>query len=136
MTPSTSGRNSSTPVPPGGPGPGQGGPLSGLNPSQNPTPNNSNSTPLPPPPNLDHPSPASSMLGNLPLPPSHMPGMMPNGMGSDMFSADFMSDITTGLDTFDPNIFRDSGDLNFERDFGQWFNPNDQALDDPLDHMK
>lgn len=88
MTPSASGGNSSTLVPPGGPGPGQGGPLSGLNPSQNPTPNNSNSTPLPPPPNMDHPSSTSSMLGNLPLPPTHMPGMMSNGMNSDMFVQD------------------------------------------------
>jgi len=129
------GGNSSTPVPPGGPGPGQGGPLSGLNPSKNPTPNNSNSTPLPPPPHMDHPSSASSMLGNLPLPPSHIPGMMSNGMNSDMFSTDFMNDITTGMDTFDSNIFRDSRDLAFERDFGPWFNPNDEVLDDPLYHM-
>jgi collagen type III alpha len=33
---------------------------------------------------------------------------------------------------FDPTMFRpDGGDLNFERDFGQWFNPDDvgQGLD-------
>lgn len=78
---------------------------------------------------MDHPSPASSMLGNLPLPPSHMPGMMSNGMSSDMFGADFMSDITTELVPFDPIIFRDAEDLNFERDFALWFNPNEVKWD-------
>ena len=79
--------------------------------------------------------PSPSMLGGNPAP--HM-GMMTNGMTPDLplFSADFMNDIGGALDTFDPSIFRDSGDLNFERDFGQWFNPNDQALDDSLDPMK
>ncbi|KAE9405445.1 hypothetical protein BT96DRAFT_1015663 [Gymnopus androsaceus JB14] len=135
MTPqSASGGNSSTPGPPGGQGQGQ-GPL-GLNhqpgpPSQNPTPN-SNPNPNPPPPSMD---PSPSMLAGNPAP--HM-GMMTNGMTPDLplFSADFMNDIGGALDTFDPSIFRDSGDLNFERDFGQWFNPNDQALDDSLDPMK
>ena len=41
-----------------------------------------------------------------------------------MFDGAFMN-LPDTLD-FDPTIFRpDGGDLNFERDFGQWFNPED-----------
>ncbi|KAJ3885800.1 hypothetical protein GG344DRAFT_82328 [Lentinula edodes] len=96
-----------------------------------------------PPPNMD-PSPGS-MLGNTPMPGmsgpmSGMPnGIGPGSMGSGMvginsginamngtgsdipfFGSDFMNDIEVGgLDTFDPNLFRDPGGvLNFERDFG------------------
>ncbi|KAJ3905995.1 hypothetical protein F5879DRAFT_689872 [Lentinula edodes] len=155
MTPTASGPAngpSSTPVPPGRPPS-----------SQNPTPNSGPHPGMPslPPPNMD-PSPGS-MLGNTPMsgmsgPMSGMPnGIGPGGMGSGMvginssinamngagsdipfFGSDFMNDIEVGgLDTFDPNLFRDpGGDLNFERDFGQWFNPNDQGLDDSLDPMK
>ncbi|KAJ4476120.1 hypothetical protein C8R41DRAFT_869771 [Lentinula lateritia] len=112
---------SSMPVPPGRP-------LS----SQNPAPNSG-----------PHPG---SMLGNTPMPGmsgpmSGMPnGIGPGGMGSGMvvincginvmngtgsdipfFRSDFMNDIEVGgLDTFDPNLFRDPrGDSNFKRDFGQ-----------------
>ncbi|KAJ3881594.1 hypothetical protein F5051DRAFT_102652 [Lentinula edodes] len=132
--------------------------------SQNPTPNSGPHPGMPPlpPPNMD-PSPGS-MLGNTPMsgmsgPMSGMPNGIggPGGMGSGIvginssinamngagsdipfFGSDFMNDIEVGgLDTFDPNLFRDpGGDLNFERDFGQWFNPNDQGLDDSLDPMK
>ena len=69
-----------------------------------------------------------------------MGGMNGGGLGADMPRVgDFMADMP-GVESFDPNIFRDTvgvgGDLNFERDFGQWFNPNDQALEDTLDSMK
>ncbi|KAE9405442.1 hypothetical protein BT96DRAFT_916167, partial [Gymnopus androsaceus JB14] len=104
-------------------------------PSLNPTFNSNPNPNLPlPPPSMNHS--ASSMLGGNPGPP-HMAGMMISGTTPDLplFSADFMNDIGGALDTFDPSIFRDSGDLNFERDFGQWFNPNDQALDGSLDPM-
>ncbi|KIK57030.1 hypothetical protein GYMLUDRAFT_771446 [Collybiopsis luxurians FD-317 M1] len=137
MTPTASGTSSSTPAP-GPPGPGN--PLAGLNmnpppslqSSQNPTPNSQSVPPPPPPP---------STMDSLGVGNQQMGGMNGGGLGADMpLFGDFMSDMA-GLESFDPNIFRDSvggvgGDLNFERDFGQWFNPNDQALEDSLDSMK
>jgi hypothetical protein len=54
--------------------------------------------------------------GNVNMPPSSDP-IQP-------FSADFIQSGASSLDDFqvDPSIFgSDSGDLNFERDFGQWF---------------
>ncbi|KAL0569708.1 hypothetical protein V5O48_012258 [Marasmius crinis-equi] len=49
----------------------------------------------------------------------------------DMFSADFMSSVASQLEAdFDSQLFRPEGDINFERDFGQWFNhPDDVTLD-------
>ena len=29
------------------------------------------------------------------------------------------------MEEFDASLFRPDGDINFERDFGQWFNPED-----------
>ncbi|KAJ3853696.1 Ribokinase-like protein [Lentinula lateritia] len=121
---------SSMPVPPGRPPS-----------SQNPAPNSGPHPGMPslPPPNMDH-SPGS-MLGNTPMPGmsgpmSGMPnGIGPGGMGSGMvginsginamngtgsdipfFGSDFMNDIEVdGLDTFNPNLFRDpGGDLNLK----------------------
>jgi hypothetical protein len=46
----------------------------------------------------------------------------------DLFSTDFIQSVASGFDEFDPNMFSSTGtdrDLNFERDFGQWFNPDD-----------
>ena len=42
-----------------------------------------------------------------------------------------LGDLTWGISDFDQTFLRqDPGDLNFERDFGQWFNPGgDAALD-------
>ncbi|KAF5386412.1 hypothetical protein D9757_006677 [Collybiopsis confluens] len=125
MTPTGTGPSSSTPGP-------SGNSLSGLPPSsQNQTPTNSQSGPPPPPP---------STMDSLGVGNPQMGGMMPNGAG--MSDIPFLDGFMTDLD-FDPNIFRDTtvgvgvgGDLNFERDFGQWFNPNDQALEDPLDPLK
>ena len=69
------------------------------------------------------------VLPGLP-PPSGMGG--PTDMG--MFDGAFMN-LPDTLD-FDPTtMFRpDGGDLNFERDFGQWFNPDDVGAG--LDGMK
>ncbi|KAF5379411.1 hypothetical protein D9615_006498 [Tricholomella constricta] len=70
------------------------------------------------------PSP-SSILGG---PPS-MGG--PPSLGGDMsgaiFSSDFIQSVASSLDEFNPDMsmFRPDGDINFERDFGQWFNPDD-----------
>ncbi|KAF8171435.1 hypothetical protein K438DRAFT_1773272 [Mycena galopus ATCC 62051] len=41
-----------------------------------------------------------------------------------------MASVVNGLDEFvDVGLFRGDGDLNFERDFGQWFNPDDVGME-------
>jgi hypothetical protein len=75
--------------------------------------------------NMTEPSP-SSMMGN----PSTSMNPAPQSMSTtdpmqpNLFPTDFM------LDDFqvDPSIFRPDTDLNFERDFGQWFT-DDVSLD-------
>ncbi|KAJ7268287.1 hypothetical protein C8J57DRAFT_1324828, partial [Mycena rebaudengoi] len=47
----------------------------------------------------------------------------------NLFSTDFIQSIANGLDEFDVGLFRGDGDLNFERDFGQWFNPDDVGIE-------
>ncbi|KAJ6527497.1 hypothetical protein B0H19DRAFT_542111 [Mycena capillaripes] len=45
------------------------------------------------------------------------------------FSSDFIQTVANGLDEFvDIGLFRGDGDLKFERDFGQWFNPDDVGM--------
>ena len=46
---------------------------------------------------------------------------------SNIFSSDFIAAVAASLDDFDPGIFRPDEDINFERDFGAWF--NDDLLD-------
>ncbi|KAJ7590466.1 hypothetical protein C8J56DRAFT_1163966 [Mycena floridula] len=53
-----------------------------------------------------------------------VPGMGNSGMGSDLFSQDFINSVADQLD-FDPSMFMSDGYINFERDFGQWFSPDD-----------
>jgi hypothetical protein len=74
-------------------------------------------TPVPVPNQImTAPSP-SAMLGNAPPPPMNQP---------ELFSTDFIQSVASSLDEFDSSMFRaDGGDINFERDFGQWFNPDD-----------
>ncbi|KAJ7834554.1 hypothetical protein B0H14DRAFT_3461987 [Mycena olivaceomarginata] len=44
----------------------------------------------------------------------------------NLFSAEFIQSVATGLDEFvDIGLFRGDADLDFERDFGRWFNPDD-----------
>ncbi|KAK1231014.1 hypothetical protein PQX77_005875 [Marasmius sp. AFHP31] len=49
----------------------------------------------------------------------------------DMFANEFLSTVTSQLEDFDSQFFRLDGDIDFKRDFGQWFNhPDDvSALD-------
>jgi len=43
-------------------------------------------------------------------------------LGSNIFSTDFVQSVASSMDEFE-SVFRpDVGDINFERDFGQWFN--------------
>lgn len=67
------------------------------------------------------------MSTSLLMPPSSG-GLGPGDM--NLFDNAFM-DIGS---EFDPStLFRPDGDINFERDFGQWFNPDDAGLGASLD---
>ncbi|THU94912.1 hypothetical protein K435DRAFT_798545 [Dendrothele bispora CBS 962.96] len=77
--------------------------------SQGPTPNPSQSM---------EPSP-TSMLGGQSM------SMGPPSSNADLFTPDFLNNVAGALDDFDTNLFRPEGDINFERDFGQWFNQED-----------
>lgn len=59
--------------------------------------------------------------------PPRMSNMIIKQMSQDILSANFMNDIGGKLDMFDLDIF-DSGDLDFEMDFGQPFVPTDALL--------
>jgi collagen type III alpha len=60
----------------------------------------------------------------MPLPPA------PPSATENLFGTDFIQSVANGLDEFvDVGLFRGDGDLNFERDFGQWFNPDDVGMD-------
>jgi hypothetical protein len=71
------------------------------------------------------PSP-SAILSNPPSvnTPSNPAAAAPDSITQGLFSNDFIQSVASSLDEFDPAMFRD-GDINFERDFGQWFNPDD-----------
>jgi collagen type III alpha len=68
------------------------------------------------------PSPTSLMSSSMNNPP-------------DVFPGDFIAGIASSLDDFDPTMFRGDpgGDINFERDFGQWFSPDVNDIVNPLD---
>jgi collagen type III alpha len=56
------------------------------------------------------------------------------GSAFELFNSDLLRVVGEDFDPtkeFDPNGFlrADGGDLNFERDFGQWFNPDEMPLD-------
>jgi collagen type III alpha len=63
------------------------------------------------------------------------PSLGPDSLSSNIFSTDFIQSVASSLDEFDPAIFRPDGDINFERDFGQWFN-QDAMGGGSLDTMK
>ncbi|KAJ3832796.1 hypothetical protein EV361DRAFT_895352 [Lentinula raphanica] len=141
--------HSPTPAPPNGP------PSSSQNITPNSRPNTDGPSPLLPL-SMSDPSTAAvlgnnSMSGSISGLPNRRGGLRPStvvagrnssinpivsGMGTDMFlGSEFMNEI--GSPELDTNLFQTSGgDLNFERDFGQWFNPNDQTLEDLLDPME
>jgi hypothetical protein len=81
--------------------------------------------------NMTAPSP-SSVLSNPSTTPMNPPGPPPPSVDAlaNVFSTDFIQSVASSLDEFDPSVFSSERDLNFERDFGQWFNPDDVgALD-------
>ncbi|KAG5643063.1 hypothetical protein DXG03_001620 [Asterophora parasitica] len=61
--------------------------------------------------------------GGQPMNNASMGGQL--DMGGNIFGADWINGVANGLEDF--------GDINFERDFGQWFNPDDVP---GLDGMK
>jgi collagen type III alpha len=61
-------------------------------------------------------NPGSMNLGG----PSSATG--PDAMAPGLFSNDFIQSVASSLEGLDAQLFPTDGDLNFERDFGQWFN--------------
>ncbi|KAK1227992.1 hypothetical protein PQX77_008983 [Marasmius sp. AFHP31] len=53
------------------------------------------------------------------------PQQPPQLLLQDMFSNEFLSSVTSQLEDFDSQLFRPDGDINFERDFGNWFDHPD-----------
>ncbi|KAJ7213342.1 hypothetical protein C8J57DRAFT_1397662 [Mycena rebaudengoi] len=71
-------------------------------------------------------APAFGCMSFVPNTSSSMPNPPPAlGTNCDLFSADFIKSVADGLDEFDVGLFHGDGDIDFERDFGQWFNPDD-----------
>jgi hypothetical protein len=66
--------------------------------------------------------------------PSPSP-LLPDPLPPNIFSTDFIQSVARSLDDFDPGIFRPDGEIDFERDFGQWFN-QDAMGGGSLDSMK
>ncbi len=48
-------------------------------------------------------------------------------MSAALFTPDFIQSVANSLDEFDPSFLRPDGDIDFERDFGQWFNHPDDV---------
>lgn len=109
---------------------------------------NNAGSPLSNPPQTAGPTPFNAGSMNLAMAIKPVGGMMPSppspGInegqqnGSDPGLTDLqqpgmggLGDLVWDIDDFDQIFFRqDPGDLNFERDFGQWFNPGgDVTLD-------
>ncbi|KAK0501757.1 hypothetical protein EDD18DRAFT_748078 [Armillaria luteobubalina] len=63
--------------------------------------------------------------------PSSNGASAPSSTGPDtsaaLFTPDFIQSVANSLDEFDPSFLRPDGDINFERDFGQWFNHPDDV---------
>ncbi|KAF9260003.1 kinase-like protein [Marasmius fiardii PR-910] len=74
------------------------------------------------------PDPSSGIMGS-PLynlgHQSQPQQQLPQQSLTDMLPADSMDSVASQLKDFDNGLFIPDGDINFERDFGQWFNPDD-----------
>jgi hypothetical protein len=79
--------------------------------------------------NLTAPSPSSILSNPSSMNQPNQSASAPDSMPPNFFGSDFMQ---SALDEFDPSLFRSDGDINFERDFGQWFNPDDVGALDSL----
>ncbi len=69
----------------------------------------------------------SSILGT-PLNPGPIVNQQ-SVLADSLFPPDFMQHLSNSLDDFNTNMFPAETDINFERDFGQWFNGDDVQLD-------
>ncbi|KAK0489386.1 hypothetical protein IW261DRAFT_412421 [Armillaria novae-zelandiae] len=91
-------------------------------------------------PQIQGNAPSSSSNGALtPLSSSQLPGSPPSSNGAPpppaagpdmsaaLFTPDYIQSVANSLDEFDPSFLRPDGDINFERDFGQWFNHPDDV---------
>ncbi|GBE89455.1 predicted protein [Sparassis crispa] len=109
----------------GAPGPGQGS-APGSVPSTHtgpPTPNSSG--------NMTAPSPSAMNTSTPSMNANHAPApSTTDSILGGLFPPDFMPH--NGLDDFDPSIFRPDGELNFDRDFGDWFNSDSIGGLDPM----
>jgi hypothetical protein len=100
--------------------------------------------PTPVPVSLQNPQQQQQMGNQNSLNPSPaaMMGVVPAGTGQaglggpqpdlNMFNSEFMNNMTNSLEDFagTTDLFRGpDSDINFERDFAQWFNPDDVGLD-------
>lgn len=110
------GGNGQTPNASGTPTPGPGAPT-----NQGPTPTTNGA------PNSNITASPSSILGT-PLNPGPMVNQQ-SVISDALFPPDFMQHISNSLDDFNTNIFPAETDINFERDFGQWFSGDDVPLD-------
>lgn len=103
------------------------------------SPQASNTAPATPVPNAQQQGPPTMNPGSAGIAPSPQGGMMnssqpvppppsasaPPSLGDPgLFSNDFIRSVTDSLDDFGPEL---NGDINFERDFGQWFNHPDDV---------
>ncbi|KAF8143401.1 hypothetical protein K438DRAFT_2109481 [Mycena galopus ATCC 62051] len=79
-------------------------------------------------PQSNAPSSASSASAVEPAPLAMpLPPAPPSAV--NLFSSEFIQSVANGLDEFvDVGLFRGDADLNFERDFAQWFNPDDVGV--------
>ncbi|KAF8170018.1 hypothetical protein K438DRAFT_1854661 [Mycena galopus ATCC 62051] len=71
-------------------------------------------------------TPAPSSLPQVPY--SNAPASA-SSASANLFSSEFIQSVANGLDEFvDVGLFRGDADLSFERDFAQWFNPDDVGV--------
>ncbi|KAK7031491.1 hypothetical protein R3P38DRAFT_2701217 [Favolaschia claudopus] len=101
--------------------PGTAPPTPNSTPQQPPGPQGGNSM-APSPGLMMNPNVSTGAMNSvgMPLPPSATPT-------DTIFNSDFMQNMEDFVS--DVGLFRGDGDLNFERDFGQWFNPDDVGMD-------
>jgi len=79
--------------------------------------------------------PNPGALGNPSQAPMNPPGSSVSTVDplASVFGTDFIQSVASSMDEFDPSLFGPGSErdlnLNFERDFGQWFNPDDVGME-------
>ncbi|KAL4251579.1 hypothetical protein ABKN59_006712 [Abortiporus biennis] len=119
--------------------PGSNQPSGMSHPTNQGTPSGTHTAPPTPIPSnntiMTAPSPSSNSMNNS-GPPSGPPGSQTGGMNPPPMTTPNPNDLfgpgdftMSGFEDLDPTLFRPDGVTDFERDFGEWFNPGDVALD-------